>query len=125
MATTLASGHKSAVIYTDNGGTNYVTSMKTAELSANGTTLGATEPEAGIVYASVPNGFKTRKARVVTAAKNVRWVTCYTKTAPAFTLAGETVNLTLNGVDAAFFSDGTVRAEKPERKPIAPGASSA
>lgn len=121
MATTMASGQKSAVVYTTGKGGDFVTSMKTQSLTTNGAVLGATAPGAGAAIESIPNGFKPRKARVVAADKSVRWTTVYTEAADAWTVVGTAVTLLWDGTDKVFYTDGTLRPEKFERKPVAAG----
>ena len=118
----MASGQKTAVGYTDDDGADYITVMKSAAYTANGAALGAVIPEGNVQVESVPNGLRTRKVRVVSADKDVRWVTVYTLAADAWTQVGTAVTLLFNGVDKVFYTDGTKRDERKERKPIRPGA---
>jgi hypothetical protein len=116
MASTKAGGAKTAWTYSNDLGTkNYTIAAKTAYVVGDDSAkFGGSAAVAA--NDSIPNGYKPRRAKVVSAAKVIRWPICYTVDATLWTTSGTTVTMDIDGVDTVMTSDGTKRAEKPERK---------
>jgi len=119
MASTKASNAKTAWVYTDDDGAEYVVSAKTAYVGGDDAAAFGGSADDGS-HESLPNGFRMRRARVRDASKHVKWVPCYSLTATLWTTPNTPVTMDYLGTDTVFASDGTKRDEKKERKPISP-----
>ena len=117
MASLMANGAKTAWTYTTGKDQDYTINAKTVYVTgADAAKYGGSAASAANI--SIPNGFKPRRAQVVSAGKVVRWPIVYSETGTLWTTPGTVVTLDLNGVDTPFTSTGTLRNEKAEQKAI-------
>ena len=117
MARTKASAERTAWQYTDDSPTDWNIQAKTAYVVGDDSAKFGGEAAAA-ANDSIPNGFKPRRVRVVSAAGDVRWPVVYTTSATLWTTPGTTVTMDIKGVDTVMTCGKTKRAERAERQPL-------
>lgn len=115
MASTLASNERIWGTYITDDGDDYNISCKKALVNAAGNAAKLGYAAGSANNLGIPNEFKPRKVKCVTAAGVARWVVCYSLLATLWTTPGTTIELDFFGVDTLFTSTKYRRGENAGR----------
>jgi hypothetical protein len=124
MASTKASGAKTAWTYTTSEGTprSFAVAAKACYVEdvTDGAKYGGAAAEPGTP--GIPNELRMRKVLCVDENANGRYVVAYTTTATIWTTPGTEITLDMLGVDTVFQATDVHRPEKIGRKGKNPAA---